>query len=291
MDLSYQLLIRHVWSADDALKRVIEDVRVLPVVETPLQFFEVAVHVLAAHLVEGADDRALEQAPHAFDAVSVHVTYGPLLNRMIDRLVRRVVIFDSEIGLKLVGVNGLGLVLDGAPDEVMQGFLLHVRDLFQADLTLALDGPGDDSLVTLVATSLALHLATYERFIHFNNPDQRRATQRVVAHGFADPVAEIPRGLVGDAQGALELIRGDALAGLDHHIDGEEPFAQRQVGIVHDGAGCDAKLVGAPPAMPAVVLFQFQNVRVAAAGATNAVRPAQVFQHIAALFIAVKAVD
>ena len=45
MDLSYQLLIRHVWSADDALKRVIEDVRVLPVVETPLQFFEVAVHV------------------------------------------------------------------------------------------------------------------------------------------------------------------------------------------------------------------------------------------------------
>ena len=46
----------------DPGQRVPEDVRVVTVVEAPLQFFKVAVQVLHADLVERADDGALEQA-------------------------------------------------------------------------------------------------------------------------------------------------------------------------------------------------------------------------------------
>ena len=55
----------------DASQRVAEDVGIVPVVEPPLQLFQVAVHMLDAHLVEGSDDGTLEEAPHAFDTVGV----------------------------------------------------------------------------------------------------------------------------------------------------------------------------------------------------------------------------
>ena len=39
-----------------------EDAGVVPVVESPLQFFEVAVHMLETHLVKRSDHGSLEQA-------------------------------------------------------------------------------------------------------------------------------------------------------------------------------------------------------------------------------------
>ncbi len=131
--LCHQFTIGEIPSVYNPLQRIVEDVRVVAVVEAPLQFFKVTAHMLAAHFVERADDGALEQAPDAFDAVGVHVTYDPLLDRVVDRFVAGVVVGDAEVGLEFVGIDGFGFVLDGTSDEAMQGFLFHVRDLFQAD--------------------------------------------------------------------------------------------------------------------------------------------------------------
>ena len=41
---------------DDPLQRILDKVRVIPVIESPLQFFEVTIHMLDAHLIEGANN-------------------------------------------------------------------------------------------------------------------------------------------------------------------------------------------------------------------------------------------
>ena len=70
--------------------------RVFPVVESPLQFLKVAVQVLPAHLVEGADNGPLEQAPHALDPVGVDLTDNPLFGRMAHSPVYGVLILDPD---------------------------------------------------------------------------------------------------------------------------------------------------------------------------------------------------
>ena len=110
----------------DAGQGVAEDVGVVAVVVAPLQFFEIAVHVLGADLVERSDDRALEEAPDAFNAVGVDVAQDPFLFGVPDGLMAGVVVSDPEVGLEFVGVDCLGLVSDGAGDEVMQGVLPDV---------------------------------------------------------------------------------------------------------------------------------------------------------------------
>ena len=201
--------------------------------------------MLAAHLMERSDDRALEQAPHALDTVGVDIAYDPLLDRVVDRFVACIVIGDPQVRLEFVGIDGFGFVLDGAGDEVMEGALRYVWDAFEANPTLALDGAGDDGLVARVAAPLALYFAADERFIHLDNPNQRRATQRVVTHGLADTVTEIPRRAEGNAERAPHLAGRYAFFGLAHQVDGEEPLSERQVGIVHDGTARYGELVAA----------------------------------------------
>ena len=98
MFLSHKLPVRHVFSADDAPERVGEDVVVVAVGVSPLKFFEVAVHVLLAYLVERADDRTLEQRPDAFVAVRVNIpAYRPFLDRVVGALMPRIVVCDPDV--------------------------------------------------------------------------------------------------------------------------------------------------------------------------------------------------
>ena len=72
-ELGDQTSIGHGLGVDDPAQRVLADMRVVTVVEQLFQFFEVAIQMLDTHPVEPADDRPLEEAPHAFDAVGVHI--------------------------------------------------------------------------------------------------------------------------------------------------------------------------------------------------------------------------
>ena len=102
--------------------------------------------MLRADLVERAHDGSLKQAPDALDAVGVNVSDDPLLRRVIDRPVDRVVVFDSDVGAELVGVDGLGLVPDVALDEPVERLLADVGDAFESDLAVPLDRTGNPGL-------------------------------------------------------------------------------------------------------------------------------------------------
>ena len=173
----------------------------------------------------------------------------------------------------------------------MESVLADVLDALKADAAAALDCPSNPSLVALICAALAPRLPAYQRFVNLDDAEQSRAVKGVVAHGLADAVTEIPGRLVGHSDGPLELEGRDAFLGLTHKVDGDEPLAKRQVGIVHDGAGRDAETV---PAVVAVVLsagFNVGNAQGTAAEAGNAVRPAEPFEEFPALGVGAVVVD
>ena len=129
------------------------------------------------------------------------------------------------------------IVAHGAPDKILKRVFADVGDPARC-------GPGRRArwrrhpvLVALVAGALAPGLAADA----WSRPPRRCRTawgrrRNRCPSPPGSSVAEVPGGLVLDAEGALELVRAHPLPGLAHQVDGDEPLAQRKVGAVHDGA-------------------------------------------------------
>ena len=288
MNLSDQLPVGEVFSCHDPAKGINKDVRVVPVVVPPLQFLKVTIQVLGAHLVEGADNRPLEQAPDPFDRVGVNITDNPLLVGVIDRFVSGVLITNAQVGLEIIGVDGLGFVSHYSLDEAVQGFLSDVGYALNAYLASTLDGSGHPGLAFPASRSNITFLPADQSFVHFHDAKQSRPFKGIVAHGFPDAMAEIPGRAVGHSQGPLKLEGRDAFLGHTHEVDGQEPFAEGQVGIVHDSPGGHGELISASPALPSFLPGKFEYFHVSAACASNPVRPAKFFQGLSAIVIVFK---
>ena len=291
MMLGDQLLVGKIAGVDNPPQRVTEDVRVGTVVESPLQFLQVAVHVLAAHLVESADDGSLEQAPHSLDPVSVNFADDPLLGGVAHRLMAGVLVIDSDVGFQLVSVDGLGLGPDVSFDEVMQGMTPDVGDALDPDLPgVSLDGSGNPGFAFLTPRADIGPLPADQGFVHFHDAKQGRPLEGIVTHGFADSVTEIPGGAVGYSQGAVELIGAHTLFGFAHEVDGEEPLAKRQVGVVHDRSRGHGELVPAVLAPP-LVLSSFGHSQATAPDTGDPIRPAQFLKGVGTGFVATETIN
>ena len=68
-------------------------------------------------------------------------------------------------------------------------------------------------------------------------------------HHLHELVLEQPGGRVGHAQVALELESRHVVLGLRHQVHGQEPFGQRQLAGLEDGAADQAALVAAGAAL------------------------------------------
>ena len=79
----------------DRIQHVPKDVRVVAVVESPLRFSKLSIHVFLACLVEHAHDWTIERGPDVLDAVNVHVPdyHLPLHFVVIDRLMACIVVW------------------------------------------------------------------------------------------------------------------------------------------------------------------------------------------------------
>lgn len=197
--------------------------------------------MLHADLVIGTDDRPLEKAPHAFDGIGMHIPMNPPALVVIDGLVVGVVVTDPSIGLPFIRVDGLGFRVRMLLDETVESLAIRPPDHLENDLPLALDGPDNERFVPLVGVPLSAHLATNPGFIDFD--DAPKGSRIGILHRGPDAVAEIPRGLVAHVNRSLDLVRGNALLGLDHEVGGQEPLGKRELGIVEDGSRGHGKLV------------------------------------------------
>ena len=220
--------------------------RVVPVVESPLQLFQVAVQVFPAHLVEGADNRPLEQAPHALDAVGVDLSDNPLLRGVAHGPVYGVMIFNPHVGLQLIGVNRLSLILNCSMYEIMESVTLDIRDALDSDLSaVPLDGTDHPCLAFLATRSDVAFLSTDQGFVHFHDSEQGGTLEGIIAHSLTDAVAQVPSRPICGSDGALELVGRDAFLGLAHQPDRQEPLTEGQVRVVHDGPGGHGELIPA----------------------------------------------
>jgi hypothetical protein len=127
-------------------------------------------------------------------------------------------------------------------------------------------------------------LATEVSVIELNE-----ARQLVLAlapsHGVTDLVLQGPGGGVAHAELTLERQRGQAGLGLADQVDGQEPGAQRQLGVLEQAAGGQRRLVSAGLALEELagaVAHDPVAGRVAA-GATKAAGPARRLERLLAL--------
>ena len=82
----------------------------------------------------------------------------------------------------------------------------------------------------------------------------------------------------------------NALLRLAHEIDREEPLFERQVRVVKHRFGCDRELVSTCATIELVSSRGIADVERTATDASNAVRPPQLSEHLATLFLTVKLV-
>lgn len=245
--------------------------------------------MLHADVVIRADDRPLEQAPDALDAVRMNVSAHPFLYAVIDALVLRVLIGNTEIGGKLIGVDGFRVGSGVFGNEFVKHFLAGMLDDLKANLAPALHGSDGDSLVPLVSVAHTACLATNVGFVNLYNAPQKRTIG--VPQRRTDAMAQMPSGLVGDAQRPLNLQGAHAFLALRHQVDGEEPFRQGQMGIVKDRAGRNRELIAAAIAVVLVAIKHGRDAFAFAARALDTFRPAKLSKTLAALFIAAKFLD
>jgi hypothetical protein len=298
---SDEFSVRESVAGDQGENRVSEEIRVLAIVEAERDLIEVRRKMLNAELVVGTHDGSVEETPDALDRVRVHLADNPLVGGMVHRFMACVSVPDADIRPVLVGVDRLGIVGDNIAQVGLDRGAVGVRCDTQADFTAALNrteneglvGPSvtarmpGASLLALLATDAGL--ATNKRLVGLDDSAQERS--RLVFHRCANAVAEIPGGLVGDAEHSLELVCADALLGLDHHVGGEEPLPERQLRVMEDRPDANRELVPAGVTVELATLDDPRDFVRVAAGTTHAVGPPELFEECVAAILATESFD
>ena len=106
----------------------------------------------------------------------------------------------------------------------------------------------------LAPTSLATEIGVVEL-----DPPAERVLAVALHHHLHQLVSDAPRGVVGDAQMAVQLHRRDPFLVLGHEVDGLEPHREGQLGGVKDGACGNRGL-----AVAAIALLELAAAQLAA---------------------------
>lgn len=223
-------------------ERVTELEWVFPVVEPEGELVQVRREMLDAELVVRADDRPIQKTPDGFDGVGMNITPNPFLLAVADRFVDRVLVSDAVITGVGVGVDRYGFVGNVRTDEIVEdvgGCVGAVGDA-EADVPATLDGSENHRLV-----GPALRFGPLPPEVGFVNFDSAEKLGAVLFHSGSYAVAEVPGGLVGDADSSTELVGAHALLGFDHQEHSQEPFPQGKLGVLEDGSDSDGELVSA----------------------------------------------
>ena len=117
-------------------------------------------------------------------------------------------------------------------DEAVEGRAAHVGDALHAYVPVALDGPSDDDLAAPVAAALAPGLAADVGLVNFDDAEQRRAFERVIAIASRMRCERCHAVRRATPSVRWSWSGRDALLALAHEVDRNEPLAEGQVGVV-----------------------------------------------------------
>ena len=195
--------------------------------------------MLDRQLVIGASNRAFQQAPDVLDPVRMHVATDVLFGAMVHDFVLRVMVSNSSIGSPIVGNDDFCIWGCVVLNEIVEGLPIRAVDDLQSNFPASLNHTDHNCLVFKIGpTSQAMppEFSADKCFVTFHRAIQWRGVQ--FCHGCTDAMAEVPCGFVRHSEDTFHLIGRHAFLGFDGKIDGNEPLAERQVGIMPNGARC-----------------------------------------------------
>src|ERR1051325_1439751 len=104
-----------------------------------------------------AHNRSFKERPNTFDAVGMHVTAHPFINRVIHGFMSSVLILNALVGVALIGIDRLCFVCGRFPNKLLQLSLSRaalVVNYFQANPAAPLQRASNNDLVSFVACAL-----------------------------------------------------------------------------------------------------------------------------------------
>jgi hypothetical protein len=265
-----------------ACYRLTEDIRVGAVVVPELKLRDVQRHVFAADLVEAADDAALEDAPETFNRVGVNRADNVLASGMMRALVR--IFCQSAVNPAFVRREQADFIGNHFANECLCVVCADPPQYTSNDVTLAADRANDRGLADRAATDTPAPamfidcLAADERFVHFN--DAAEFIHVFLDQGGADTVAHVPSGFVAtETHDALNLQGAHSLFTCQHQMSDAKPVPQILIRVLENRPGDGGEPIALRRALPALpveglVAGGVIKVRIAAAGAMDAFRPA-----------------
>lgn len=151
-------------------------------------------------------------------------------------LLRRVEVVD----LGIVDHYHVNCLIHIPSNDVAQGAFIHLVYSDEVEMPVKLADNDNSGFILQLASASAL-LSADMGLVHPYRARELRAIN--FGQRSTDPVAEIPRSLVGDSEGSLNLMGTHSVARFTEQICCYEPLPQRQVRVMEDCAVCYGKLI------------------------------------------------
>ena len=260
-----------------------EDVLVEPVVVPELKFRHVKGKIFLADFMKRPDHTALEDRPKAFDGVGMDRSNHILPLRVIDDLVR-ILLLELAVSHPLIGDQQADVIGYGFIRKACQRFGFHVRNNSGHHIALPLNGADNNRLarsgsaraaVSIISMSV-LGFASDKGFIDFD--DTHELSEATILQSNSDPVTHVPSCAVGaHADGPIDLQSAHALFAGQHHVNDAKPRPKRIVRVLENGSDKQREAIASGATVCALPMIGTARQRVcldvAAAGARHAYRP------------------
>jgi hypothetical protein len=199
---------------------------------------------------------ALQKAPEVIDSLGMNVAANVLFNVIYGRVG---VILGGKIviGWRSIGVDRRA-TFNLVKNLILKGFALHVWNNLGRYLT-AYPVKHTHDLRRGVLTFITMYLERLERcifglwadvdFVHLYRPVAAHLCETTRHHRLPDAMEHEPCGLLGKSEGAVNLIRTDAVLASCQHPD-RHPFVHAERRIFKDSSNLDRKLLFAAVAEP-----------------------------------------
>ena len=257
-----------------------------------IKLSQITVKVLFAAMLVGANHAALKDREKAFQRVRVNFALGLTGPNIFLVVIHALMDADkASVSIEARAVrmqNARGV--DVSAQNVLDLDFRTVLDALRAHVATAFNERDNFHLVAKATFLGTLRFAvslTDVGFVRFHDLAMAADGASIGAgrlHALADTVGHEPGGLVGDAQHAMQLMGGNAFFRGAEKVGGVQPFVDRDMAALVQGADADGELLAAiatmPPSSPQSALngLGLGSPDLAAERANHPIRPTLAFQ-------------
>jgi hypothetical protein len=260
----------------------------LPTIEAKRHLVKICGEMFRADSVPCPHDAALQKRESRLNGIgvnlSVHIDAALVLDSLVLCGWNSSAAHGISISGEFIGNEYVYIFANVLLDVLRQCAGFRIRNMEEPKITATLPD-SDDNLFGFFASVNAISdlLPANIGFVHLYGASQHLLI--VFLHSGPNAMAEVPRCLVADSQGALHLISGEPLSRFYEKQDSDKPLAKGKMGVIENRSDRDGKLVIAIGAPQQLDVAQAHNTASLASRTFRAKGPAQPFQDFPAFII------